>query len=280
MHDILLGLIGDNILHSRSPRLHILAGQQNGLDIQYNRLFPKKLDQKFEDTLTNCIETGYRGVNVTFPYKELAANLVATNQPIVKKIGAINTVIFSPEGPLGYNTDYSGFIAAYRSVMHDTPPGPTCLIGTGGVGRAVAFGLVALGVQKLILVDHNLDKARALATAIRSADFSGTIEVSSDAATAIGDAHGIINCTPVGMTEHPGTPIPGHYMRNAKWAFDAVYTPVRTEFLLSAEANNLKIISGYELFINQGLDAWALFADLPLDQKALRTALQSTETPS
>ena len=62
-------------------------------------------------------------------------------------------------------------------------------------------------------------------------------------------------------------------MAGADWAFDAVYTPVDTQFLTEAGAEGLTIISGYELFFHQGVDAWAIFSGRPVDRDALRAAL-------
>lgn len=70
-----------------------------------------------------------------------------------------------------------------------------------------------------------------------------------------------------------GTPLPREVMKEATWAFDAVYTPVDTEFLADAEAAGLRIISGYELFFGQGIDAREIFTDVPLDNSALRQAI-------
>ena len=66
-------------------------------------------------------------------------------------------------------------------------------------------------------------------------------------------------------------------MTGALWAFDAVYTPVDTQFLNDAAAQGLQIISGYELFIGQGVDAWRLFTDLPLNDDRLRADLLQPE---
>ena len=71
----------------------------------------------------------------------MATGYVTIADPLVRAIGAVNTVVFAEDGPQGFNTDYSGFMAAYRAVFGDKPPGTVCLIGTGGVGKAVAFGL-------------------------------------------------------------------------------------------------------------------------------------------
>ena len=62
-------------------------------------------------------------------------------------------------------------------------------------------------------------------------------------------------------------------MAGAEWVFDAVYTPVDTPFLRDAGAAGLDVISGYELFVGQGVDAWAIFTGLPLDEARLRDDL-------
>jgi shikimate dehydrogenase len=74
-----------------------------------------------------------------------------------------------------------------------------------------------------------------------------------------------------------GTPLASIALRGAAWAFDAVYTPVETGFLRDAAAGGLAIISGYELFFQQGIDAWRIFTELGLDAGQLRTALQVPE---
>ena len=216
---------------------------------------------------------GYRGINVTYPYKERAAKKVAINDPLVRAIGAVNTVLFEADGPRGQNTDYTGFISGYRGVRGEASPGISCLIGTGGVGRALAFGLVALGASEIRLVDKDEEKAQALATEIRAAPNTPNAAVYTDAVAATSGATGVLNGTPVGMAGYGGTPLPREAMTGAEWAFDAVYTPVDTQFLQDAAAEGLKIISGYELLFFQGVHAWAHFSGLPLDEVCLRAEL-------
>ena len=75
------------------------------------------------------------------------------------------------------------------------------------------------------------------------------------------------------MVGYDGTPVPAELMAGAEWAFDAVYTPVDTQFLQDAAAEGLAVISGYELFFHQGVDAWALFSGCPVEPATLRAAL-------
>lgn len=273
LDQIRLGLIGDNIDKSQSPRLHRLAGAQNGRPTRYDRLVPAEMGKDFDDVFAHVASAGYRGVNVTYPYKERAAAKVMVDDPLVRAIGAVNTVVFDERGPLGFNTDYSGFIAAYARVRGESPPGPVLMIGAGGVGKAVAFGLVALGLTEIRIADRDLAKAQALAAALIAACPGLLTQTGTDAAALASGAAGIINCTPVGMVGFDGTPLPRASLTGANWAFDAVYTPVNTQFLQDAAVESLQVISGYELFFGQGVDAWRIFTGLPLDEVQLRQEL-------
>ncbi|MBW6506225.1 MAG: shikimate dehydrogenase [Rhodobacteraceae bacterium] len=271
--DLQLGLIGDNIARSRSPLLHRLAGAQNGLAVDYARLVPRDLGRSFDAVFADCAKGGFRGINITYPYKERVTAHLGIDDPLVRAIGAVNTVLFTPEGPKGFNTDYSGFIAAYRGLRGDASPGTVCMVGTGGVGRAIAFGLVALKAPALHLVDQDRAKAEALAEALRAAAPGMAVRVFAEVAEAAQGVQGLINSTPIGMVGYTGSVFPPAVLPGAEWVFDAVYTPVDTQFLRDAEAAGLAVVSGYELFFWQGVHAWEIFAGLPLDHAALRAAL-------
>ena len=275
---LLLGLIGDNIGASRAPLLHRLAGAQNGIEVRYDRLTPCALGLDFDAVFARCRDQGYRGINITYPYKERVVAKLRIADPLVRAIGAVNTVLFDPDGATGHNTDHSGFIAAYRQGRGDRSPGVTLMIGAGGVGRAVAFGLVALGAPVLRLVDRDTAKAEALAEALRGAAPQTKIELWPDAISAADGAEGLVNCTPVGMVGHDGTPLPRAAIDAPAWAFDAVYTPEHTRFLSDAAHAGAAILSGWELFFWQGVHAWNLFSGRPLDRDALRAALRADQT--
>ncbi|KKL25791.1 hypothetical protein LCGC14_2401770, partial [marine sediment metagenome] len=118
---IQLGLIGDNIARSRAPALHEAAGAHIGLAVCYDRLIPKDRAETFEQVFAAAQQSRFRGLNITYPYKERVVPLLRVPEAGVARLGAVNTVVFSPEGPLGYNTDWSGFIAGYRHVLGDRP---------------------------------------------------------------------------------------------------------------------------------------------------------------
>jgi shikimate dehydrogenase len=88
----------------------------------------------FDDVFEQARATGVRGINVPYPYKELAATKVNVTDPLVRAIGAVNTVVVDTDGPQGFNTNYSGFMNAHRAIRGDVALGIVCLIGAGGVG--------------------------------------------------------------------------------------------------------------------------------------------------
>lgn len=269
-----LGLIGDNIANSKSPRLHELAGQILGNPTTYDRLVPKALGLDFDAVFEKARAEGYRGLNITYPYKERVVPKLRIDEPQVARLGACNTVVFEADGPRGFNTDWSGFKAAYRGAFGDAAPGTVCMIGAGGVGKAVAFGLVDLGMTELRLVERDLPKAEALADALRAAVPGLTVTCTSNAEEGAAGASGLVNCTPVGMVGYGGTPLPRSAMAGAAWAFDAVYTPMDTQFLQDAAAEGLRILSGYELYFFQGLHAISLFQGRGVEEDVLRQALK------
>ena len=268
-----LGLIGDNIARSQSPRLHELAGRLTGIPVTYERLVPKDLGRDFEAVFEEARTAGYCGLNITYPYKERVVPLLDVPDPQVAALGAVNTVVFAAGGPQGYNTDWSGFIAAYRRVRGETPPGEVCMVGAGGVGKAVSFGLLALGLRHLTLIERDLPKAEALARALGIADPALEVRVTSNVVEGMTGAEGLVNCTPVGMVGHEGSPVPRALMQAAQWAFDAVYTPADTQFLTDAAAEGLQVVSGWELYFYQGLHAYEIFHGRPMDEARLRQAL-------
>ena len=268
-----LGLIGDNIAASRAPDLHRIAGRLNNMDVQYDRLIPKELNQTFDQIFENCRDNGYQALNITYPYKEHVVSKVEIDDPMVRSIAAVNTVVFQGTSTKAFNTDYTGFIAAYEQVRAGAKPGVCCLVGTGGVGRALAFGLVKLGADEIRLFDRDSAKAQQLAYDLNALDPQTVVTAVDDLDVATANCDGLLNGTPLGMVGYPGSAFEPKTIANAAWVFDAVYTPIETMFLQNAKAAGAQIISGYELFFFQCVHAWRHFSGHDVDADKLRAAL-------
>jgi shikimate dehydrogenase len=266
---IQLGLIGAGISKSSAPRLHIFLGQMYGLPVDYLRIDSNEIAGfEFADAIARCAREGYRGVNVTHPYKEVVRRKVEVSDPSVARIGAINTVIFEPKGWQGFNTDFSGFSGAFRHRFGDAKPGISLIVGAGGVGKAMAFSLARLGAKEIWL--HDVEKARSdgLAATLAAAGIATSVIETDGLKDAVRKADGLLNGTPLGMFQHPGNAFPVDAIGGQRWAFDAVYTPLETEFLKCCKAKSLDILSGYDLFLFQGFDAFTIFTGIEVDPAA------------
>lgn len=275
MAAIRLGLIGDNIARSQSPRLHVEAGRLCGLDVTYESLIPRDIGLAFAEMFERCAADGFRGINVTYPYKEEVMARIDVPDPLTARIGACNTVLFGNARPRGFNTDHTGFVSAFRAGFGPASPGVVAMTGAGGVGKAIAFALARLGAVELRLCDTDLAKATRLSRILCDAHSAMRVVALADLEEATTGADGVVNCTPIGMNGYPGTPFEPLHLEGAAWAFDAVYTPVDTEFLQIAANAGLSVMSGWELFFHQGLDAFRLFTGQEVDASALRRALRA-----
>ena len=280
MAAIRLGLIGDNIRRSRSPLLHQLAGRLCGLDVSYESLIPADMGLDFDAVFEQCRDAGFRGVNITYPYKERVFARLDIRNVAVRALGACNIVMFGGARPWGDNTDFSGFKSAFSAAFGGASPGIVAMAGAGGVGKAIGFALADLGARQLRIFDQDAARSAALRDTLAEAAPGLTVHLAASIEEAAQGADGLVNATPLGMAGYPGTAIPCQAIAGQSWAFDAVYTPVNTIFLHDAAAAGVRIMSGYELFFHQGVDAFRIFTGREVDQTALRQALsEAGEAP-
>ncbi len=257
-----LGLIGQHIQKSKSPQLHRLLGEKLNIATRYD-LFDCVLrdEQALRDLLTELKQQGYRGVNVTHPYKVWAWNIATEKFNTQAGLGALNTLLIDGDTLRGTNTDCSGFVRSYQTLCANQRPGKVLMKGAGGVGRAIAFGLGALNVEHLYIYDEYQPSLAALLADLQRANVPcSAVEAAQLTATAKA-CDGLVNATPVGHYTTPGAAFSGEQVGGQRWVFDAVYTPVVTEFIALAQQQALTVISGFELFLHQGLDAYECFAD-------------------
>lgn len=267
-----LGLLGSGIDRSMAPLLHETLGSLIDTPVHYAlySVEPAELTS-MEDTLDSMASDGVRGINVTIPYKEQVAELVSIDDPIVQAMGAVNTVVFTGGNQRGYNTDYSGLAQAFRYNFGGDKPGHVAQLGAGGFGRAAAFAMATLGAHSVRLYDHDAGRAARLAGDVERAT-GLTVAVAPTAEAAASGATGVVNASPVGSYYNPGCPIRPAALDGIDWVFDAVYTPLRTELLASAEAFGAACLSGSELFFWQGIDCFELFLDTTLPSSVIDTA--------
>lgn len=268
-----LGLLGNNINRSRMKNLIELLGEMNDLDVTYRLidLACRPAPASIAEELTRCRIEGFRGVNVTHPYKRDAFHHVTTMPHFPKGLTSVNTVLFNTDNNLADNTDYSGCIRAFRNQFGDAfTPGRVLMLGAGGVGVAIAYALQRLGVDELVLHDKKQELAEVLVGQMQVAGFTARL-AGTDLVAEMAQADGLINATPIGMFQYPGNPFPQAGFGPQRWAFDAVYTPENTALLQQCRNRNIATLSGFRLFLYQGLDAFHHFTGITVDAAAAET---------
>lgn len=267
---VLLGLIGAPIAHSAAPAMHEAAAAALNLDARYHLIEVAGANrQALRKMLAGVRTLGFAGVNITYPYKEAVVPLLDALAPQARAMGAVNTVVASGGKLTGHNTDATGFARLLADLDLPIKGAPTMLVGAGGVGRAIAFALVAAGAHLVRIVDIDPRRANALAKALPA---GARVEVCATVEEAVIGATGLINGTPVGMAPDVGTPIPAHLLRPHHWVADAVYSPLWTPLLRAAQARGARIATGRELAIAQAVDAFELFTNLAPSPVAMSAA--------
>ena len=269
---IRLGLIGNAIAKSRAPALHRFLGKLHGFELSYDLFDPmSNQNDQFVAQLQTLRDDDYHGCNITYPFKQMAMHSVQNPEASAQLVGATNTLKFSTK-TYAINTDYSGFVRAISSKLDIHEIGSALILGAGGVGRAVAFGLASFSAGTCYVFDPSADKALELVDALRKHDLDAEVVQQSELEAVSRAVEGILNCSPLGHYQSPGVPINPNYIGGQKWAFDAVYTPLETEFLKTCREKNLKIVSGFELFFYQGLDSFEFWTEQKANDKDVREA--------
>ena len=255
---LLTGLIGAPIKHSASPAMHEQAAEALGLRGHYQLIEIAGADAtELRMLLEGVRRLGFAGVNVTFPYKEAIVPLLDELAPAAAAMGAVNTVVVRNGRLIGHNTDTTGFARAVAPLLAPTA-NAVAVIGTGGVGKAIAFALASRKVNDIRLFDSEPERAEKLASLLRA---SG-VRVAASLDDALKDATGLVNATPVGMLPNRGTPVPPALLTRDLWVADAVYSPLITPLLAAAQDKGARIMTGRELAIYQAADAFELFTGL------------------
>ena len=275
---VLAGLIGAGIQASRTPALHEHEGDAQGMRYLYRLidLDALKLDSgALPDLLKAAERMDFTGLNITFPCKQAIIPLLDELSPEARGIGAVNTVVLKDGKRIGHNTDCLGFAEGFRRGLGDVARQRVVQMGAGGAGAAVAHALLAEGVQTLSIFDVEVSRAEALANNLNQHFGASRARAGHDLASAMADADGLVNTTPMGMAKLPGMPVPVELLRGEVWVAEIVYFPLETELLRSARALGCRTLDGGNMAVFQAVKAFELFSGVAPDAQRMLAHFQS-----
>jgi shikimate dehydrogenase len=266
----LVGLVGSGIGPSLTPPLHEREADELGLRYLYRRLDLDRLQRPASaigEILAAARLTGYDGLNVTHPCKQLVIPHLDELSPDAAALGAVNTVVLRDGRAVGHNTDWSGFARAFDRGLPEAPLDRVVLLGAGGAGAAVAHALLTLGTRRLTVLDVDGTRAGELAAALGErfgADRAEGGELDALPA-ALARADGLVHATPTGMAAHPGLPLDAGLLRPELWVADIVYRPLETALVRAARELGCRVLDGGGMAVFQAVDAFRLFTGVEPD---------------
>lgn len=268
--EVLIGLLGRGIQHSRSPMMHEREAERLGISCAYVLIDFDALglaDGDLGAALRAARRLGFKGLNVTYPFKQSIMPLLDRISEEATAIGAVNTVVVGEEMS-GHNTDYWGFAESFRTQMPGAALDRVCVFGAGGAGSAVGAALFGLGAREIRFVDADTTRAETLVARLAHMGVARAV-AGHDAQAAVLDADGIVNTTPVGMTGHPGTPFPVAWLQSHQWVADVIYFPQETELLRLSRQAGCRTLPGTGMAIGQAARAFEHFTGHPADMEAM-----------
>jgi shikimate dehydrogenase len=265
-----VGVIGDPVEHSLSPHMHNAAFGERGIDAVYE-LWPTPLSE-LRDRVTSLRLPDVLGANVTVPHKQAVMPFLDRVTDSAQRIGAVNTVIPSPEGLVGDNTDAYGFQKSIEEKFGPVRIDSAVVLGSGGASRAVIVALRMMGVESIVIANRTDARAAALAQEF-AAEMIPWAEVAEE---AFPDAGLLVNATSLGW--HDEMPVPITDLRRLPHRAIVVDLTYReTPLLRAAAGRGLRGLDGLGMLIHQGARAFELWTGTEAPVRIMQDAVRAEQ---
>lgn len=235
------GLIGKSLGHSFSKAFFSDFFEKNDMFAEY-----VNIEVSDKSKLREVLCNKYSGLNVTIPYKEVIIPFLDELSEEAKEIGAVNTIKFSGDKLIGYNTDAYGFHQSIKPFLRNIHE-RAIVFGDGGAAKAVKYVLEGLGIEVINVVRTKKDDSQFL--------YEDVNEYMMSVCKLV------INTTPVGTYPNIDEvlPIPLDQFTEDHLVVDLIYNPERTVLLKKAEEQGSDIINGEAMLRAQALRAWEIW---------------------
>ena len=262
-HCLRAALVGQGISRSMTPAMHVAEGRAQGLRYSYD-FIDTGMQPYCTHSLSRIVDhaqaDGLVGLSITHPYKIEILQHLDDLSANARKLGAVNTVVFRDGKRTGHNTDYSGFVASYRLALNDAVKDRVLLLGAGGAGAAVGFALLDCGIRELLVYDADSNQAHKLVEKLQAHHLPVDIHCPQTLEQPVlRGLSGVVNATPMGMANYPGSALPLDLLTPAFWVTDIVYFPHETELLARARALGCRVMAGSGMAVWQAVHAFELF---------------------
>ena len=251
-------VIGNPIAHSKSPLIHEAFAKQTNQDISYEKILAP-LDG-FEATVRDLIASGYKGINVTVPFKFEAYKLATHYSQRSLDAGATNTLRFEAQDIVADNTDGAGLIRDVEENLKTSINGKrVLLLGAGGAAEGVLHLLIEKNPSVLVIANRTLDKALSM---VKKIEMQQKHQLTTLTASAFQDLSTqsfdiVINATSTGLTD-TALPIPNTIFAKDCLAYDMMYG-CETPFMKQARENGAQVADGLGMLVEQAAEAFYIW---------------------
>ncbi len=258
----IFGVAGNPIAHSLSPLMQNTAFRRENVNAV---LLPLKV-RALDDLLTLVAELPLSGVAITMPLKQEVLPHLANMDPLTARIGACNTLRTGADGKLyGFNTDVAGVVRPLEKRLR-LKGARIAVLGAGGAARAAVFGLADEGAE-VFIVNRTHEHAVALAKEAK-------VKALKHEQFAKREFDVLINSTPCGMVgSKRALPIEEKELK-AGLVFDMVYNPLVTPLLKLAHLRGIPVISGLEMFVQQGARQFEIWTGKPAPEAEMQRIVE------
>jgi shikimate dehydrogenase len=267
-------LIGHPVAHSLSGAMQQAAFDTLGIDASYELWdrAPIALAEAIAELRTD----EFLGANVTIPHKERVVPQVDRLTEEAHATGAVNTLTKEGRKLIGHNTDVPGFkVALDHLVGRQKMPRNAIVLGAGGGARAVVYGLIREGFQRVIVFNRHLHRAESMVKHFgRSAshmDLRAMPWRESIIEAELSKAERLVNATSIGLTADE-TPIPAEILSPELLVLDVIYA--ETRLLRDAAAAGATTSDGETMLLHQGAAAFTLWTGQPAPLEVMGEALR------
>ena len=269
-------VLGHPVRHSLSPRMHNAAFEALGIDAVYLALDVNP--EQLTTILSALSVLQFGGVNITVPLKEDAFRTVERLDDSAEQMGAVNTVVFSAEGMVGYNTDGTGFSRAVKENFSFSFAGRRILIlGAGGAARAAAMACAREGAAQIAVANRTPSRAECLVQDLlqRNAALDAVSIGLSEAERNAHEFDLVVQSTSVGLRAGDAPVLTRKAFREGQCVYDMVYTQPLTATLMEARAAGAAVANGIDMLLYQGVCAFELWTGRTAPAAIMRNALRS-----
>jgi shikimate dehydrogenase len=274
-------VIGNPIVHSRSPAIHARFAQATGQDISYDRLLAPA--DGFAAAALRFRDDGGRGLNVTLPFKLDAFALATERSARAEAAGAVNLLAFDGERIFGDNTDGAGLVRDIEARLGLALAGRSVLLlGAGGAARGAIRPLLDAGVERIFIANRSAGRAEELARQMAAGAGAGLPSPSGggfDAVAAALDAGQrfdvLVNATSTGLAGDC-LPLPAAVFAGAALAYDMFYSARATPFMAQAAAGGCATVSdGLGMLIEQAAESFLVWRGVRPETAPVYAALRA-----